>query len=496
MSSTCNFKYNKYWFFDGYNCCSKIIKLGWFPHNNVNILKIRLESLINQVRDMGNEPCFIFDGFRSSKETVEKLFTRRVIKINEGKQDIPYGLAYSFISILRKLKVCIFTTHDCDADDLIATYADYFPNSTILSSDSDFYKYNYSNKPDIIYKFYFNMKEKSWEFCYGDRDFLIDLKSDEDNLNEIKNINNDLIKDSDGNFIDIKIYDDNYVDFISNKKFCQDYSYKCSILKQKVNRLGQSCFSIKLVGNFNKYFKPLRQALYYQIFKIDNNISDEDCIVKESYFDYVDEKLIIHEEDVKPSDEYLEILRKNPQKCLEELFNSDNQEKLYDLIKNYSDEKFALNIFTNEMYSIYSIIYHYHCLVTNKKNFGDVIYNAFNKEFKCKSCPQKICINIISIKCKIYDLNNLVCKSCKMRKIRCKFWENGYCVHGDNCKKYHDKSFDFNKLCPHFHNENFLGSCNSGINCMFIHDHEKIKKMKEKLSKNKFFKKINKNKKQ
>ena len=97
---------NKYWFFDSYNCCNKIIKLGWFPHNNVNILKIRLESLVNQVRDMGNEPCFIFDGFRSSKETVEKLFTRRVIKINEGKQDIPYGLACSFISILTKSQRC------------------------------------------------------------------------------------------------------------------------------------------------------------------------------------------------------------------------------------------------------------------------------------------------------------------------------------------------------------------------------------------------------
>ena len=63
-----------------------------------------------------------------------------------------------------------------------------------------------------------------------------------------------------------------------------------------------------------------------------------------------------------------------------------------------------------------------------------------------------------------------------MKKLRCKFWENGYCQNGDNCKNYHDKSFNFNKLCPHFHNKRFLGSCNSGINCMFIHNHEKIKK--------------------
>ena len=146
----------KYAFIDGCNVLHKLVTIDKICFSkSVPILRENTERFISFLRSNGIIPCVVFDGYRSSDETVEKLQSRRKQKILEGKRGIPYAINTTFNDILLELGVCTFTSHDCDADDVIAAFINEYPDSYLFSADNDYLMYDYENKPQIIYNFYF-----------------------------------------------------------------------------------------------------------------------------------------------------------------------------------------------------------------------------------------------------------------------------------------------------------------------------------------------------
>ena len=474
-------------FIDGCNCLHKLISYDKTGFNVVDLLKKNTFNFINYIRDeLKLIPCVIFDGYRSSEETVEKLISRRREKIIQGRKGIPYCANQTFNDILLELNVCTFTCFDCDCDDVVASYANHFPGSFIFSSDKDFLSYEYVNKPKIIYHFYYNFKFNQYVFLESDREFMIDNKVEEEDCdlldtNELKQIDDSLIRTSSGEIIDICVYDCDPVEFSKDKKICQFFGCECILLKHKNWRMGQSYIGVKLMGNNRKNTKKLRQAIYYKIFN-----GDLEVRVKESYFDWDFEKddLYFFEEDVKPDNEMLDMLLYDPKEC----FNICYPESYIKILKDKFSEKFGEDkywtLFVNEMYSIYSCVYYYHSIVT-RQSFANIIKDVFNIEIKCNGCNDNKRINIVSYNFLSDENRNLfLCKSCKrMKKGVCSHWLNGYCSR-KKCIYYHDPNVNFNKDCKHYLNPRHLGKCLSGNNCMYNHDKLKLQKLLSKRKRN------------
>jgi len=450
-----------YAFIDGCNILHKLITIDRICFTqSVPILRESTERFISFLRSNGIIPCVVFDGYRSSDETVEKLQSRRIQKISEGKRGIPYAINTTFNDILLELGVCTFTSHDCDADDVIATFINEYPGSYLFSADNDYLMYNYENKPKIIYNFYFDYKERIYKFFESDRPFLVD-QEEKSNQSDIRIINKDLIRDSSCNLIEIKIHDNiDPVEFAMDKKICQRSSCECILKKHKDWRMGQSYIGVKLMGNNRKNTLKLRQAIYWKIFG-----EERDSItVKESYFDWDFEKddLLFVENEVPSDNEFLEDLINNPKKCLDICFPEEYIVEMKDkFIKKFGENNYY-RYFLSEMYSIYSSVYYYHTIVS-RNTFPDVIFNAFNRVKNCSKCNISRTFNILSLQAD--DKFIYTCFDCK-RKERgdCKNWKNGYCSRS-NCMFYHDPNFNFSRIC--FHHKN--GKCNNGKKCMYIH---------------------------
>ena len=475
-SSIFNDSEGKYAFIDGCNVLHKLIKIDRICFSkSVPILRENTERFISFLRNKGIIPCVVFDGYRSSVETVEKLQSRRKQKILEGKRGIPYAINTTFNDILLELGVCTFTSHDCDADDVIAAFINEYPGSYLFSADNDYLMYNYENKPKIIYNFYFNYKEKNYKFFESDRPFLIDQEDEEQgksecesDLSEVRIINKDLIRDSEGNLIEVLVYDNiDPIEFAKDKRICQRSSCECILRKQRDWRMGQSYIGVKLMGNNRKNTLKLRQAIYWKIFGEER----EGITVKESYFDWDFEKddLVFFESDVSPDEEFLEDLINDPQKCFDICFPEEYIADMEDKFKKKFGEDEYYRFFLSEMYSLYSSVYYYHTIVS-RNSFPDVIFNAFNRVKNCSKCNNPRTFNIL------YPQSDddfvYTCFDCKKRaRGVCKNWKNGYCSRS-NCMFYHDPNINFNKQCYHYQK----GKCFGGKKCMFIHDKSYKKK--------------------
>jgi hypothetical protein len=452
----------KYAFIDGCNVLHKLVTIDKICFSkSVPILRENTERFISFLRSNGIIPCVVFDGYRSSDETVEKLQSRRKQKILEGKRGIPYAINTTFNDILLELGVCTFTSHDCDADDVIAAFINEYPDSYLFSADNDYLMYDYENKPQIIYNFYFNYRERNYKFFKNDRPFLIDQKQEESDQSEIRIINKDLIRDSGGNLIEIKVHDDiDPIEFANDKKICQRSACECILKKHKDWRMGQSYIGVKLMGNNRKNTLKLRQAIYWKIFGEER----EGVTVKESYFDWDFEKddLVFFESDVSPDKEFLEDLINNPKKCLDICFPVEYIADMEDKFKKKFGENDYYRFFLSEMYSIYSSVYYYHTIVS-RNSFPDVIFNAFNRIKNCSECNIPRTFNILSRPSD--DDFVYTCFDCKKKERGvCKNWKNGYCSRS-NCMFYHDPNINFNRICFHYKK----GKCYSGDKCMYSH---------------------------
>lgn len=96
------------------------------------------------------EPIIVVDNVTATVETTKKWESRRENEILTHKKNIPLNLDILLCDFFKSHGCTIYADKKVDADDVIAKLASEIPDSFVLSSDRDMFRYDFFNKNRIF----------------------------------------------------------------------------------------------------------------------------------------------------------------------------------------------------------------------------------------------------------------------------------------------------------------------------------------------------------
>tara|TARA_B110000483_G_scaffold237885_2_gene313492 strand:+ start:6623 stop:7720 length:1098 start_codon:yes stop_codon:yes gene_type:complete len=96
------------------------------------------------------DPIIVVDNITASPETTQKWESRRENEILKKKKNLPLNLDILICDAFKQHGSKIYADRTVDADDVVAKLASFSPDSLILSSDRDMFRYDLYNKNRIF----------------------------------------------------------------------------------------------------------------------------------------------------------------------------------------------------------------------------------------------------------------------------------------------------------------------------------------------------------
>lgn len=112
------------------------------------------------------DPIFVCDAGYTTEEVQQKWRIRREKELEKGLRKIPFNADMIVCEMLLKLKLNLVYDKRYNADDIIATMANFHPRSIILSRDMDYFRYDDGVLKNKV--FYIGESKKIIELVYKD----------------------------------------------------------------------------------------------------------------------------------------------------------------------------------------------------------------------------------------------------------------------------------------------------------------------------------------
>lgn len=128
----------------------------FYPKNDNYTIREHIANMRNRVylfmcncKDKFH-PVIVVDNVTATLETTKKWESRRENEILTRKKNIPINLDILICDVFKSHNAAIYADKYVDADDVIGKLASNFPQSLILSSDRDMFRYDFYNKNRIF----------------------------------------------------------------------------------------------------------------------------------------------------------------------------------------------------------------------------------------------------------------------------------------------------------------------------------------------------------